>query len=222
MPSLDAQSAARLSDAHPLLQKLFTAVAERTAILILESQRGREAQETAFREGHSKVHFGDSAHNWSPSVALDVAPKPLDWNDRKAFIALSKIVLPLAKGLAVPIRWGGDWNGNGILTDQTLSDLPHYELNPWRDFAKRDCMPFGTEPSAPAVPDYPVLRRGDRGPDVLELQRQLDKAGFDVGLVDKAFGPKTEAAVRELQRRRGLTVDGIAGPRTRKVLGDLL
>jgi peptidoglycan hydrolase-like protein with peptidoglycan-binding domain len=32
--------------------------------------------------------------------------------------------------------------------------------------------------------------------------------------VDGAFGPATEAVVREFQRRSGLLVDGIAGPRT--------
>jgi peptidoglycan hydrolase-like protein with peptidoglycan-binding domain len=37
--------------------------------------------------------------------------------------------------------------------------------------------------------------------------------------VDNIDGPATKAAVREFQRRAGLTVDGIAGPATRKALG---
>ena len=140
--SLDKNSAARLKKAHPLLQQLFNAVAAKTPIMILDSQRGRAAQELAFRQGHTKVHFGNSAHNWSPSVALDVVPLPLDWHDTKPFITLGKtFVIPTAKELKIPIRWGGDWDGDGDMKDQTFVDLPHYELTPWRDWAKQ-CKPF--------------------------------------------------------------------------------
>lgn len=132
----DAGSAKRLADAHPLIQKVMNAAREQKEFRILDSQRGRAAQEEAFRKGNSKAHFGQSAHNWSPSVAVDIAPVPLDWNDRASFIALSKIILPLAKEMGVPLRFGGDWNMNGVLTDEKLSDLPHYELHPWREFAK--------------------------------------------------------------------------------------
>lgn len=229
MSSLDAASAARLRAAHPLLQRLFEAVAARTPIIILESQRGRAAQEEAFRKGNSKAHFGDSAHNWNPSVALDVASKPLDWNDRKAFIALSVVVFDEARRLNIPIRWGGDWNGNGVLTDEKLSDLPHYELKPWRDFAKRDCFLYGEAPKArppkapaPTETGYPVLRRGSKGTDVIELQRQLKAAGIDPGGIDGDYGDKTFKAVRELQRRRGLERTGVADRAARDALADLL
>jgi peptidoglycan L-alanyl-D-glutamate endopeptidase CwlK len=134
---LDANSAARLAKAHHLLQTLFQEVASHADIVILDSQRGRAAQELAFRAGHSKVHFGQSAHNWAPAIALDVCPKPIDWKDHQPFVDLGqKIVLPLAKTLNIPIRWGGDWNRNGLLTDERFVDLPHYELHPWRTWAK--------------------------------------------------------------------------------------
>lgn len=224
--TLDAASAARLAGAHPLLHTLFQAVAARTPIIILDSQRGRAAQEEAFRKGNSKAHFGESAHNWTPSVALDVAPRPLNWDDRKAFITLSTIAFEEARRLRIPIRWGGDWNRNGILTDEKLSDLPHYELDPWREFAKRDCVLFGEVPTvakpAPPATAYPVLQIGDSGPDVIELQRQLKAAGIDPGGQDGGFGVKTRAAVITLQRRSGLKTDGIAGPKTRAALSDRL
>ena len=38
-------------------------------------------------------------------------------------------------------------------------------------------------------------------------------------VVDGIQGPKTTAAIKEFQRRSGLTADGIVGPRTRKALG---
>lgn len=55
------------------------------------------------------------------------------------------------------------------------------------------------------------------GDDVREVQQALARAGVAVD-VDGAFGPKTAAAVREFQARRGLTVDGIVGPATRAAL----
>lgn len=66
------------------------------------------------------------------------------------------------------------------------------------------------------------LSRGDGGKDVKALQSQLKAAGIYAGKIDGDFGPATDAAVRELQRRQGLKVDGIAGPKTRAALTNLL
>ena len=129
MPKLSALSQRRLDGAHPLLQKLFAAVAEDSPILILDGQRGRAAQEQAFALGHSRAHFGQSAHNWTPAIALDVAPAPLVWSNTEAFAALARLVKGKAAALGVPIVWGGDW--------ATLKDMPHYELDPWRRFAAK-------------------------------------------------------------------------------------
>ena len=68
MPTLSSASRQRLDGAHPLLRELFLAVADKAAIEVLESQRGRSAQERAFALGHSRAHFGQSAHNWSPAI----------------------------------------------------------------------------------------------------------------------------------------------------------
>lgn len=60
----------------------------------------------------------------------------------------------------------------------------------------------------------PVLRRGDRGKDVRKLQELLKKFGHSPGSIDGIFGPKTEAAVKSLQKAYGLAVDGVVGPKT--------
>ncbi len=133
MPALDPTSRQRLAGAHPLLQRLFADVAAKTPIRILDGQRGRAAQERAFALGNSRAHFGQSAHNWTPAIALDVVPLPLDWSDTARFATLAATVKATAVALGIRIAWGGDW--------AHLKDMPHYELDPWRDFAK-SARPF--------------------------------------------------------------------------------
>ena len=53
-----------------------------------------------------------------------------------------------------------------------------------------------------------------RGDDVTELQRTLNRLGFDAGREDGILGPNSAGALREFQRNSGLSVDGIAGPAT--------
>lgn len=60
-----------------------------------------------------------------------------------------------------------------------------------------------------------VLRLGAVGLPVRHLQQQLNHHGATPRLAeDGHFGPITESAVRAAQRRFGLVVDGIAGPKT--------
>lgn len=50
-----------------------------------------------------------------------------------------------------------------------------------------------------------------RGDDVRELQRGLNRLGFDAGHVDGVFGERTFEAVRDFQINVGLQADGIVG-----------
>ncbi|MER5203686.1 peptidoglycan-binding domain-containing protein [Streptomyces sp. NPDC002825] len=59
-----------------------------------------------------------------------------------------------------------------------------------------------------------TLRKGDSGPAVSRLQRDLEMHGYPVGQVDGIFGKKTDAAVRMFQSDHELVVDGIVGPAT--------
>ena len=58
-----------------------------------------------------------------------------------------------------------------------------------------------------------------RSADVAALQVALRAKRLYTGTIDGVRGPQTTAAVRRLQARRGLAVDGIAGPATRRALG---
>jgi N-acetylmuramoyl-L-alanine amidase len=52
------------------------------------------------------------------------------------------------------------------------------------------------------------------GDDVRDLQRRLNRLGFDCGYDDGLYGAQTFDAVRDFQLNVGLNVDGIAGPET--------
>ena len=58
-------------------------------------------------------------------------------------------------------------------------------------------------------------------PQVAGLQVALKLHGFYSGPIDAVQGPRTRAALRAFQQRRGLVPDGLAGPRTRAALGRL-
>jgi peptidoglycan hydrolase-like protein with peptidoglycan-binding domain len=62
------------------------------------------------------------------------------------------------------------------------------------------------------------LRAGDRGPDVVALQKALRRAGIRVS-ADGSYGPATRRAVKRFQRRAGLRPSGTAGPKTLAALG---
>jgi peptidoglycan hydrolase-like protein with peptidoglycan-binding domain/DNA invertase Pin-like site-specific DNA recombinase len=80
------------------------------------------------------------------------------------------------------------------------------------------------EASAPADRASEPLRFGagygqpQGEPRVRALQRRLRALGLRPGPVDGLYGPRTAAAVERLQRDSGLTVDGIVGPQTWRVL----
>jgi len=60
---------------------------------------------------------------------------------------------------------------------------------------------------------YGTIRNGSKGDDVRTLQSKLNELGYSL-TVDGAFGPKTEASVKQYQQSKGLDVDGIVGPKT--------
>jgi len=67
-----------------------------------------------------------------------------------------------------------------------------------------------------------ILMRGEQGPAVAALIRDLHALGFYKGAMDDLFGYGTEAAVLDFQRKHGLKADGYAGPKTLAAIRDAL
>lgn len=64
-----------------------------------------------------------------------------------------------------------------------------------------------------------LSKMGSRGEEVRRIQQKLKNWGYYTGSVDGIYGSQTQSAVRKFQRDNGLTVDGIAGPKTLSYLG---
>lgn len=107
---------------------------------IICSHRDRTEQEAAYRAGNSKAHFGQSAHNYNPSFAVDVYPYPIPMTRKNQTTAImidndskewDKMVLAFksaAKRLGIEIQCGADW--------KSIIDKPHIELKNWKQRIK--------------------------------------------------------------------------------------
>ena len=62
-----------------------------------------------------------------------------------------------------------------------------------------------------------MIRRGDKGQEVVQLQEGLLLVGCEPGKADGIFGAATEMAVNRFQEKNSLFVDGIVGPSSAEV-----
>ena len=122
------RSASNLGSCDERLQEIMNAVLKIIDCTVIEGHRGQEAQNEYFRTRKSRVQFPNSKHNLFPSKAVDVAPCPIDYNDTKRFYYFAGVVKGVAASLGYEIRWGGDWDSDNDLNDQTFMDLVHFEI----------------------------------------------------------------------------------------------
>lgn len=120
MPKFSDSSKKRLATCHDDLQRLFNDVIQYTDCTVLDGHRDQAAQDDAFINGYSKVEWPDSNHNVLPSMAVDVVPYPIDWDNIERFKRFASYVKKTADEMCIEVRWGGDF--------KTYFDGPHYEL----------------------------------------------------------------------------------------------
>jgi peptidoglycan L-alanyl-D-glutamate endopeptidase CwlK len=114
------------------LQRLAMAALEASPydFSITCGHRGKEEQDRAVAEGKSKVCWPNGKHNSTPSRAFDFVPfvdGKADWNNVQAFKDVAHHILMTADQMGLKVRWGGDWNMNGV-EDEKWYDRPHIEL----------------------------------------------------------------------------------------------
>jgi len=130
-------SKARLLECDPRLQTILNAVIKHMDFTVLCATRSRADQEEAVRKGLSRAQYGESPHNFSPALAVDIAPYPVDWRDFERFSFLGGLMKGVASAEGIALTWGYDWNNNGTLGKddpaESLIDAPHFELSNWKE-----------------------------------------------------------------------------------------
>ena len=86
----------------------------------------------------------------------------------------------------------------------------------WETFRAKVAEYLGQDYSSAGTVEVSILRRGNTGPAVKQLQENLIKLGYNLGKhgADGSYGEDTEAAVIIFQLDKHLKTDGIAGPIT--------
>jgi Putative peptidoglycan binding domain/D-alanyl-D-alanine carboxypeptidase len=148
-----------------------------------------------------------SNHSWGLAVDINAPANPM--GDR-----LITDMPPWMPALwkSKQFRWGGDYSRR--------KDAMHYEFMGTPDDARRLSAEVAGGAPAPmaATAARPTLKKGAKGDAVSVLQQRLNAHGATL-TVDGDFGPNTDKAVRAFQQAKGLTVDGICGPKTWAALG---
>lgn len=182
--------------------------------------------------------FAGSRANWSRD----------QWMQREADIEIAAyIAVQDCRKYGIPIAvnpppyWAGPSLSDHKYVTQELGIGTHVDVGPfvWDVFTKYVNKWAGTTlPTTPPVPPVtpvppvvpkpvgksvvpPTLQLGSTGPAVVTLQTRLKNAyaAYAGHLTpDGDFGPLTDGAVREFQRRAGIQVDGVVGPLTASAL----
>lgn len=121
------------------LQNLMLRVVQTYDCSIIQGHRPEAEQLERYNSGASKVKFGN--HCYSPSKAVDAGPwlpgRGIPWpqvgsetyiKDLAQFYHFAGYVQAVAAEMGINIRWGGDWDRDHDLADQSFDDLVHFEL----------------------------------------------------------------------------------------------
>jgi len=146
-----------------------------------------------------------SNHSWGTAVDLNLDGRLDLRGNNKAQKGLT-LIAPIFH------RHGWFW-GAGFPTEDSMHfEVSRQKMMEWNNsgllFSDRIL-------SHPTVLDF-----GDRGSDVQELQKRLNRLGFQLD-TDGIFGPATRAAVIDFQAAHGLEPDGIVGDKTMSKLQEV-
>ncbi len=105
---------------------------------------------------------------------------------------------------------------DGIFGSRTASAVRDFQAN--NSLSVDGLVGNNTWKTLLTLPQYPLLREGNRGAYVRFLQQLLESKLYPLGNIDGIFGSQTLNAVRSFQSANNLAVDGIVGPNTWAVL----
>ena len=124
MPHFGKKSKERLKGVVNKLIKVLNELIKIMDVTIIEGVRSSEKQEKLLKQGATKVKY--SKH--MEGKAVDLAPYPIDWDDLERFYYMGGMIRGIGKELGINVRWGGDWDSDGNIRDQSFNDLVHVEI----------------------------------------------------------------------------------------------
>lgn len=103
---------------------------------IVHGWRDEDTQNMLVESGVSRTPWPESKHNHINtglpcSLAVDFAPwvnNGIPWRETHIFAVIAGCYFSAASYAGIDIRWGGDWDSDGLTSDQTLLDYGHVEL----------------------------------------------------------------------------------------------
>ena len=121
---------------HKDLQLILGEAIKYVDITVIDSHRDEDTQNKYFKEGKSKVKFPNSKHNKFPSMAVDIIPLkfPNNFKDWAKFAYMIGIIKGISEEMYKNgtikhrLRFGLDFNRDGILFNDSFVDAPHIEL----------------------------------------------------------------------------------------------
>lgn len=130
---------------HPRIQRVLDAVISEQDHTLLSGYRSHREQDGLYAMGRTaegsivtNARGGESMHNCSlendegvGGIAFDLVPYPIDWDNKERFALLAGRVLQEGARQGVKIRWGNDWDGDGLPVsvdpDEQFPDPGHFE-----------------------------------------------------------------------------------------------
>ena len=124
MPRFGKRSKQRLKGVDTKLVNVLNELVKIMDVTIIEGLRSQERQDELVAKGASKTRYSKHIEG----KAVDLAPYPIDWEDRERFHYMGGMVRGIGQQLNVNIRWGGDWDSDGEIKDNSFDDLVHVEI----------------------------------------------------------------------------------------------
>lgn len=152
MPKFGDNSKRNLATCHGDLQTIFNKVVETFDCTVVYGHRDVKLQQELFQRGRrlsrgewiienrvQVITYCDgvnkkSYHNYSPALAADVVPYPIDWSDMnrmRYFVGYVKGIAQMLKEegkITHTLVSGMDWDNDTDLNDQRFLDIPHFQL----------------------------------------------------------------------------------------------
>ncbi len=143
MPNFGDRSTSRLETCHDNLQLLCQEVVKHFDCSVIYGWRSRDEQARLYAQGRDmpgrivthkdgvvKLSKHQGVDGEQPSLAVDLVPYPIDWEDEERMVYFAGFVKGVAVRMGIKVRWGGDWDSDTETGDERFRDLPHFELVP--------------------------------------------------------------------------------------------